>query len=67
MIRSSLQATENKWLIESARRSERQKRGPQNEGKSEYVIENKPRKNVHFLACVDVYENKYTYSFPQNM
>jgi hypothetical protein len=34
------------------------KRGPQNEGKFHYVVENKCRKNVSLLAFQDVYENK---------
>jgi hypothetical protein len=34
------------------------KRGPQNEGKFHYVVENKWRKNVSLWACQDVDENK---------
>jgi hypothetical protein len=45
----------------------RKKRGPQNEGKSKYVVENKSRKNVTFWACEYVIENTVTYGFPQNM
>jgi hypothetical protein len=33
------------------------KRGPQNEGKSVDLIENKARKNVRFWVCVDVIDN----------
>jgi hypothetical protein len=40
-----------------------EKRGPQNEGKSHDVIENKCRKNVSSEICDDVDENKQVIAF----
>ncbi len=38
---------------------DRKKKGaPKNEGKYAEVVENKCRKNVSFLVCAEVYENK---------
>jgi hypothetical protein len=39
------------------------RRGPQNEGKSHDVIENKCRKNVSLRVCHDVDEKKLVMSF----
>jgi hypothetical protein len=39
------------------------KRGPQNEGKSNDVVENKCRKNVSSQICHDFYENKQVIQF----
>ena len=58
MIHGISQIFEIKELIRFGLPWSLEKRGPQNEGKSEYVIENKPRKNVHFRVCVYVVDNK---------
>jgi hypothetical protein len=47
-----------KELSNSAAARVTKKRGPQNEGKFQYVVENKWRENVSFLAFHDVIEKK---------
>jgi hypothetical protein len=49
---------EKKELTDSAAARATKKRGPQNEGKSHHVIENKWRKNARLWVCHDVVEKK---------
>jgi hypothetical protein len=68
MIPLKFQVTDFKLVSWTARHGAPQKKGdPKNEGKSLDVVENTCRKNVSFWPCVEVNENKCTYSFPQNM
>jgi hypothetical protein len=50
-------------LVDSAATRLTKKRGPQNEGKSHDVVENKCRKNVTLQVCHDVAENKLVNGF----
>jgi hypothetical protein len=43
----------NSWVARVTK-----KRGPQNEGKFHYVVENRWRRNVSLWACQDVVEEK---------
>jgi hypothetical protein len=47
-----------KELVDSAVAKATEKRGPQNEGKFQDVVENKWRKNARLWACQDVIEIK---------
>jgi hypothetical protein len=68
VIPLEFQVTGFKLVSWIARQGAAKKRGaPRNEGISLDVVENTCRKNVSLSSCVDVDENKCTYSFPQNM
>jgi hypothetical protein len=53
---------QNKGLVDYPVGRVTKKRGPQNEGKSHDIIENKCRKNVSLGLCHDVDENKIVIS-----
>jgi hypothetical protein len=54
---AKIYSAESKRLIGLRYGRVTKKRGPQNEGKFHYVIENTWRKNVSLWACQDVIEN----------